>query len=70
MQDVYGKGGNVYEIWIPVESFELRAAPLFSAAEKGVRLPGMNLDFSGLDREEEEGGGEGEGEGEGGAGGG
>ena len=53
-QDIYGKGGTAYEVWIPVESFELRAAPLISASEAGVRLPGIKLDFTSLEEEEEE----------------
>jgi len=41
---VYGEGENVYELWIPVESFEMRAAPMLSASAAGV-LPKIDVDF-------------------------
>lgn len=58
-QDIYGKGGTEYEVWIPVQSFELRAAPLISAAEAGVKLGGISLDFGSLDAEDDDEGGDG-----------
>jgi len=41
---VYGDGENIYELWVPIESFEMRAAPMISAAAVGV-LPKIDLDF-------------------------
>ena len=41
---VYGEGETVYELWIPTESFEMRAAPMLSAATTAV-LPKIDLDF-------------------------
>lgn len=41
---VYGEGETLYELWIPTESFEMRAAPMLSAATAAV-LPKIDLDF-------------------------
>ena len=41
---VYGDGETLYELWIPTESFEMRAAPMLSAAASAV-LPKIDLDF-------------------------
>lgn len=41
---VYGDGETLYELWIPTESFEMRAAPMLSAAASAV-LPQIDLDF-------------------------
>ena len=40
---VFGEGNNIYELWIAVESFEMRAAPMISAAAPGV-LPKVDID--------------------------
>ena len=36
------QGESLYEIWIPVESFQMRAAPMISAAAAGV-VPKIDL---------------------------
>lgn len=50
---VFGDGHVEYEVWIPIVSFQLRAAHLISAAEPNKKLPGMKLDFQTLDEDEE-----------------
>jgi hypothetical protein len=41
---VYGEGESVYELWVPVESLEMRAAPLITAVMPGA-TPKIDLDF-------------------------
>ncbi|EKX50279.1 hypothetical protein GUITHDRAFT_151268 [Guillardia theta CCMP2712] len=49
--NVYGPGDIRYELWVPVQSFEMRAASLISASNTS-KISGLKLDFSLLDEEE------------------
>jgi len=45
---VYGEGETIYELWVPVQSLEMRAAPMLSAAARA------NVDLSFLKEDLEE----------------